>query len=227
MNLFQKLFFYTVWPRINLLFSIYRRLLIFNELPKLFDKEVLLVGTSPQLDLNLLERHSESFSIGLHRVHKIFHLTSWRPNVLFLGDEALLIQQGKEIISSQNINTVIVLGCGFWIPCGDWKNKFIYLKLRQKSIDDFISTDDYRLQNAKSYIVGDSVLCLAMQYCIKERVKRIVITGVNFNYEQGYMEKSINNIGINQPKPTEAKNQYLYFRRVCSDLGIEVVHDFK
>ena len=197
-----------------------------NKLPNINAKEVLLVGTSPQLDFDLLKMYSENFSIGLHRVHKIYPLTSWRPSVLFLGDEALIIQQGKEIIAAQDAKTIIATGRCFWIPLSIWRNKISYLKLRQKSTGDFTNDGSSVWRDDETYIVGDSVFCLAIQYCIKERVRKIIITGVNFNYDQGYVDASISNNGINQPRPFEAKMQYVFFRKICAEIGIEVDHEF-
>ena len=219
-------FFFIFWPRLKNVLTLYRKLFL-NKIPCISGKNVLIVGTSPQLDFQLLSKGDYDFSMGLHRIHKIFDLTFWRPNLLFLGDEALIIKHGKEIVDAQDPETLIVTGSTFWNPSSINNNKTIFIKLREKADGDFRKAEYSDLINDAIYILGDSVLIIALQYCIKQRVKKITITGVNFNYESGYIHKDINNEGINQPSPQNAFSQYIYLRKVCDYIGIIVEHDFE
>lgn len=223
MKRLRNIFFYILWPRLSSLLTFHRRLYRKN-IPDISGKEVLLVGTSPQLDFDLLNKNAEMFSIGLHRVHKIYHLTKWRPNILFLGDEALIIKHGKEIIEAQDANTLIFTGIKFWTPFLNKKHNFSFIRLRDKTETDYCDIYNLEIMSSDTYVLGDSVLCLALQYCIKKKVKKIIITGVNFNYDQGYIHKDINNEGINQPSPEKARFQFNYLKKVCAHVGIEVEH---
>lgn len=218
----KGVFFNLCWPPLSLFVSVMRRLLIKNKLPRLFNKEVLIVGTSPELDFDLLFSHRKMFSIGLHRVHKIYSKTAWRPDVLILGDERLIHNYGNEIIACQSPKTVLATGSRFFIPFGNSQKAVTYINIINKG-DSVIDHSD-NLPPEGVYFAGRSVVLLALQYCIKERVKKIILTGVNFNYEKGYIDESINNDGLNQPVPIIAKEQFLSLIKICNDLNIEVQH---
>ena len=117
------------WPKISLIFSFYRTKVKKNKLPSITGKEVIIVGTSPNVDINKLSNLKDSiFSIGLHRVHMFFHKTKWRPDLLFVGDELLLQKQGKEILTSQDKKTRTIVGSRFFVPFINNKLSYISLK---------------------------------------------------------------------------------------------------
>lgn len=219
----KGVFFNLCWPILSPLLSTLRRVAQNNRLPNLSGEEVLIVGTSPELDFDLLSNRSTKYSIGLHRVHRIYAKTSWRPSLLFLGDELLIRNQAKEIISAQHEGTTLVMGSRFFLPRTRFKRQFSFICIEDKG--DRVLSHIGDLSPDNIYYSGRSVVLLAIQYCIKERVKKITITGVNFNYEKGYIDKSISNIGLNKPMPEIAKQQFLGLVRICDKLNIEVEHN--
>ena len=82
------------------------------------------------------------------------------------------------------------------------------------------------IQNSNKFFIGRSVVLLAMQYCIKQNVRKIILTGVDFNYEKGYINKSITNTGLNEPAPLVAKKQLIALIKLCEEIGISVEHPF-
>ena len=226
-RLFQKnflgIFLHTFWPMLSIAFSYYRVKFNNNKLPNLRGETVIIVGTSPNVDLNILNNLDDSmFSIGLHRVHGLYHQTKWRPNLLFIGDELLLRKQSKELLNKQENKTQIILGSRFFVPIK--KNNVSYINIID--VKDQIFNDLNSIQNTNNYFCGKSVVLLAMQYCIKNNVKKIILTGVDFSYEKGYFDKKINNIGLNKPEPIIAKNQLIAYIDICKRMGIDVEHSF-
>lgn len=224
-DLFKKnwseIFFYTFWSKISLIFSIIRLSRNKHKLPNINGKEVIIVGTSPNLDINKLNSIEDStFSIGLHRVHDFYDKTNWRPDLLFIGDELLLRKHFKTILNRQDKKTRIVLGSRFFIPFN--KNKTSYIKL--EDIKNKIISNKSLVLNSDKYFTGRSVVLLAIQYCIKQNVNKIILTGVDFNYDKGYFNKQTNNIGLNQPEPLIAKRQLIAYINICKKIGISVEH---
>jgi hypothetical protein len=219
----KGVFFNLGWPILSPVLSALRSVITSDKLPELSGEEVLIVGTSPELDFDLLSNCRSKYSIGLHRVHKIYPKTSWRPTMLFVGDELLIRNQASEIIGSQHRSTILVTGSRFFVPLTRFKRLFTFLKIEDKG--DQVLEHFCDLPPDNIYYSGRSVVLLAMQYCIKNRVKKITLTGVNFNYERGYINESINNDGLNQPAPDVAKRQLLGLIGICSDLNIVVEHN--
>ena len=208
---------------LSIAFSYYRVKFNNDKLPNLRGETVIIVGTSPNVDLNILNNLDDSmFSIGLHRVHGLYHQTKWRPNLLFIGDELLLRKQSKELLNKQENKTQIILGSRFFVPIK--KNNVSYINIID--VKDQIFNDLNSIQNTNNYFCGKSVVLLAMQYCIKNNVKKIILTGVDFSYEKGYFDKKINNIGLNKPEPIIAKNQLIAYIDICKRMGIDVEHSF-
>ncbi len=218
----KGVFFNLCWPILSRLLSTLRRVAQNSRLPNLSGEEVLIVGTSPELDFDLLSNRRIKYSIGLHRVHRIYPKTSWRPSLLFIGDELLMRNQANEIISAQHESTTLVLGSRFFLPLMRFKRLFSFIDIEEKRNLVLNHIEDLPADN--TYYSGRSVVLLAIQYCIKERVKKITLTGVNFNYEKGYIDKSISNHGLNKPAPEIAKQQFLGLVRICDKLNIEVEH---
>ena len=218
---FAGIFFNTFWPILSTLFSFYRIKIKKNKLPKINVKEILIVGTSPNVDINILNAKSnKTFSIGLHRVHHFYDKTPWRPDLLFIGDELLFRKQSKALLGNQNTKTKIILASHFFV----WsKNKNIYF-IDVEDVKDEIFCEKEIIQNTDKYFCGRSVVLLAMQYCIKQNIKKIILTGVDFNYEKGYFDNKISNDGLNQPQPVIALNQLKAHIELCESVGIDVEH---
>lgn len=226
-NLIRKdwagIFFNIFWPKISLIFSVFRLSTNRYKLPTIIGKEAIIVGTSPNVDINKLNSIEEStISIGLHRVHSFYHKTNWRPDLLFIGDELLLRKQCKTILNNQDKKTRIVLGSRFFPTF--IKKKISYIKL--KDIGNKIFNNTNHVLNSDEFFTGRSVVLLAMQYCIKQNVSKIILTGVDFNYDKGYINKQINNHGLNQPEPLIAKRQLIAYIDICKKIGISVEHPF-
>lgn len=211
---------YLLWPYVSVLFDLKRR--IDSGLAVQFhEKSVLIVGTSPQLDFSLIEGNDFDVSIGLHRLHMIYDQTNFRPDILFLGDQALIFNIGSELTSSQDPKTQIVCSSKFWLPYSN-PLPVRYIKVRKEKLlaDDSTSKE---FTNQSFYSVN-SVVNLALQLVIVGKPKEIFITGVNFNWEKGYISNEIHNIGLNQPQPLQAKKEFVTLLRIAEDLGIRVHH---
>lgn len=226
-DLFKKnwneIFYNLFWKKISPIFSFIRLSRNSNKLPIIKGKEVVIVGTSPNLDISKLNSIEDStISIGLHRVHDFYDKTNWRPNLLFIGDELLFRKKSKTLLNRQDKKTRIVLGSSFFVPFN--KNKISYIKL--EDIRNKILNNKNLVLNSYKYFSGRSVVLLAMQYCIKQNVNKITLTGVDFNYDKGYFNNQTNNIGLNEPEPLIAKRQLIAYIDICKKIGISVEHPF-
>lgn len=218
------IFFHQIWPRIKWLFRYFRAGRVDRGLEGLIaGKDVLIVGTGTSIDIDLLAQEGFDTTVGLHRVHHLYKSLSWRPDLLLIGDEALMIDQGRDIINAQESKTLIATGSEFWIPAGVRSDKqFCFFHLKHGG--DIVFDRSMFEAPPDPLIVGRSVICLALQICLRYPPKSITITGVDFDYSAGYVCDSITNAGINKPQPTIAKRQFLELQEVVRlVLGIEVV----
>ena len=220
------IFFRQVWPYISWLWAVFRSYRIDRGIEELIrGKHVLIVGTGTSLDYGLLADGGFDASIGLHRVHHVYDSVSWRPDLLLIGDEALMRKQGAEICFSQEKDVVIGTGSRFWVPMElAFDPRLSFLNFTH-GVDISFDTDIVGKCRNGNYVLGRSVICLALQICIRYSAKSITITGVDFDYSAGYISSKITNFGVNSPAPAVAKRQFSELLEVCQEgVGIPTQH---
>ena len=220
------IFFHQVWPYISWLWAVFRSNRIDRGIEELIrGKHVLIVGTGTSLDYGTLTDGGFDASIGLHRVHHVYDSVSWRPDLLLIGDEALMRKQGAEICLSQEKGIVIGTGSRFWLPMElAFDSRLSFLNFTH-GVDISFDADIVDKCRRGNYVLGRSVICLALQICARYSAKSITITGVDFDYSAGYISSEITNQGINSPVPAVAKRQFSELLSVCrEELCIPIKH---
>jgi len=150
---------------------------------KYIDKECIIVGNGPSVNLNDLKKIQKSGKIifvfnRFYLAYKQLELDFFHPDFIISIDPQMINDFGQEIVDNKHDATVIFGSNRF----KKIKGNFIQFTLKHRIPFKFISKPLYRIST------GDSVVIATIQLAYYMGMKNIYLYGIdhNFNYENIY-----------------------------------------
>lgn len=188
------------------------------------ESEVDVIGSGPSLEIQDLER-SKNLGISSNRIYKLFSKTNWRPKYYFLQDYACYksvsddIEFKKLLMSEQ----IFVFSHHFLIDP--------YLRKRKNTYFYILMPAPFKISKNFMWIMrdGGSVTLSILNFLRFGNRKKINLFGIDNIYKgkNDYFDKSINNIGINKPRPNEVSINLASIFKELNSNGFKVINSSK
>ena len=183
-----------------------------------------VIGSGPSLEIEDIEK-SKNLGISSNRIYKLFLKTNWRPKYYFFQDYACYksISDDTEFKKLLMSNQIFVFSHHFLIDP--------YLRKRKNTFFYILMPPPFKISKNFMWIMRDgrSVTLSILNFLRFGNAKKINLFGID-NYYTGkddYFDKSIDNEGINKPRPNEvSKNLTSIFNELNLN-GFKVVNSSK
>jgi hypothetical protein len=134
-------------------------------------KRVWIIGNGPSLKIEDLERIPENdITIVANKFYKIFHLTTFRPDVVVSSDEQVLSDFGERILKEYNDSFIAFLS-DYIRPFGGNQYLRVYKSIKLKK------------GKSKSYYNGGGSLFLGIQLMFSIGYKDFVLLGIDHDFD--------------------------------------------